>query len=732
MRIDDGGFVNGVYAIYPAAVPADGRYTLAVTMHVVESSATTTDGIDTYQVGVAIGASAAHRGPGTSAVAPLPIHARYAGLTDADDSALPTQTLVTPEFDAVAGDDLLVGFGTDVTSGAWNAGSGFWNGGYVLVGAIRLVPVAVVDPLNTIDDDDGAPGFTQAGAWTVSSGIGWDGGHYRFASSGAASTARWSATLEPGFYDVEVFYRAGTNRARAAHYTVTGATAFTATIDQATRDLEWVRIGLVEAAGDVSVELSAEASLPAGTVVIADAVRFVPSAGPPPIDPPEMRLAAITVFDPIDDVWAIRSLVDSLADLHYNAIAVHARFRGDATYIPNRTDATYPNSEPRSPAAGEVDVLAEFVEHGHRRGLKVFAYVNTHLVTEGDDVVEASSHVVNTHPEWRTYAYNGGAPVVQTTAHDPEGLWLEPALPAVQRYLSDIVGDIASNYAIDGVILDRIRYPQTAFTRANRDFGYHPDALRTFNFLYGKTGIPDPADPDWIEFRQRAITETVGAIYQRLHEVDPEMQLLAYPIGRFDDALRFNYQDWPRWLAENRIDGVLPQIYTTSTSDFEARVAQHRAAYEGERLLGATLNAFTAGVDLEAQIDLARTGGLDGTSPFRHGVMSGLGYLEPLRRGWDGIAEWPSTPWKTTPLTRLEIAPDCVRDGRTRFRIENANEIPVDVDWWSTSGSGEHIATSGTSFLDAGTRPVEAALITWRDEIGRLQAAASISFPWCR
>src|SRR5262245_1669301 len=63
MRIDDGGFVNGVYAIFAGAIPSTGTYRLQATMQVVESSATATNGVDTYRVGVATGAAAVHRGP---------------------------------------------------------------------------------------------------------------------------------------------------------------------------------------------------------------------------------------------------------------------------------------------------------------------------------------------------------------------------------------------------------------------------------------------------------------------------------------------------------------------------------------------------------------------------------------------------------------------------------------------------------------------------------------------
>jgi uncharacterized lipoprotein YddW (UPF0748 family) len=714
MRIDDGGFVNGVYAIYAGAVPATGSYRLQATMQVVETTATTTNGVDAYHLGVAVGAQAVHRAASTP-LGGTAVSGAYSGLTDGNDTAIGPQLVTTADFTATAGDDLMVAFATDVTSGAWSGASQTWNGTYVLVGAIELVPVAVA-PSNIVDNGDAAPAYVESGAWATGGATG-HAGTYRFASAGSAASARFTKTLEPGFYDVETIYRAGTNRAAFTSYRVevAGALVLDTTIDQRFGDLAWTPLGLIEitATSEVIVTVDAALSTPVGQVVIADAIRFQPSAGPPPIDPAEMRIAAITVFDPIGDTGAIQSTIQRLARLHYNAVAIHTRFRGDATYFP-----TLPNAEPRNPQAGNVDVLAEYVTRGHAAGLKVFAYVNTHLVTDGDDTAPAATHVLNTHPEWRTYAYNGGAPVLQTTAHDPEGAWLEPALPAVRTYLVDVIGDIASHYDVDGVILDRIRYPQTAFTRANRDFGYHPDAIAAFNEETGKTGVPNPADADWIAFRQRQITRTVTAIHDRLRTIDPQLLLLAYPLGRFTDATQFAYQDWPTWMRDNAIDAVLPQIYATDLTQFSTRLDEHRAAYGGARLLGVTLNAFQPNVDLAAQIELARVD-FAGSSPFRHGVMDALGYVDDLQTAWDGIAPFPATPWKGVPVADLALHPSCPNPatGTRRWRVDNANAWSVEVTWWvlGTQQQGSYYAAPGSSTFDTTTVGLNLVLASWRD-----------------
>jgi uncharacterized lipoprotein YddW (UPF0748 family) len=726
MQIDDGGYTNGVYAIYPSAIPTTGSYVVEAELHVIETGSAV-DAIGAYQIGVAAGAGAAHRGPNPSDLAGLETFGRYDGLTPADDTGAGPQAVATSSFAADAGDDLLIAFGTDVRSGDWNLDSGGWAGSHAIATEIRLVPVD--QPTIVIDNDDGA--YIETGSWITSGSPGYDSGTYRFTSTGNAATASWTAQLpEAGSYEVEVIYAAGGNRATSATYeleTANGPT--TVAIDQTGPNLAWVPLGTFPLpAGPVTLVLDAAASDPPSTVVIADAVRFTPASGPPPIDEPEMRLAAITIFDDIGDVNTIQRTVDALADLHYNAIAVHTRFRGDATYIPNKTNADFPNREPRHPAAGDIDVLEEFTTRGHAAGLSVFAYMNTHLVTSGATPENRPDHVVNRHPDWITYEYNDGDPIPQEPGG--EGLWLDPALPAVTHYLAGIAGDIMSNYDCDGIILDRVRYPQTSFTRETGDFGYHPVAVHLFNLLHGKHGTPDPYDPDWITFRQRAITRSVTAIHRTITEIDPQHLLLAYPIGRLDDATDFNYQDWPDWLHRNVVDGVLPQIYDQDPAAFATRLTRHRQAYEGDRLLGVTLDAFRPGNDLAGRVELVRDAGYDGTSPFRHGVMGQLGYLDDLEQAWDGVAQWPDRPGQGQPIERLDVRHDPTTPGR--WIVANPNSETLHMTWTMpvTGETGSLYAPPGeTGWGTSPTDHIAILIARWYDHLGRPRVDLTVSLP---
>ena len=133
LKIDDGGFTNGVYSIYSAVVPATGLYTLSADMLVND---TETSQMTAYQMGVIV--NGAHRGPNPSKIADATIVANYSGpLTSGALDATTTETVTTGSFSANAGDSLLIAFSTDVTSG-YDGNAGFWNSASVLVDNIML------------------------------------------------------------------------------------------------------------------------------------------------------------------------------------------------------------------------------------------------------------------------------------------------------------------------------------------------------------------------------------------------------------------------------------------------------------------------------------------------------------------------------------------------------------------------------------------------------------------
>ncbi len=137
---------------------------------------------------------------------------------------------------------------------------------------VSAAPAVVV-----VDNDAGAPAYTETGNWGTSSAVGYNGGTYRYATAGGAHTATWTANLpEAGELEVFVWYVPGSNRATATKYTVSAADGnHTVYLSQAAGGLTWESLGTFNFnAGANTITVDAAGSSPAGNVVIADAVSF--------------------------------------------------------------------------------------------------------------------------------------------------------------------------------------------------------------------------------------------------------------------------------------------------------------------------------------------------------------------------------------------------------------------------------------------------------------------------
>ncbi|HRX86043.1 MAG TPA: phosphodiester glycosidase family protein [Phycisphaerae bacterium] len=153
------------------------------------------------------------------------------------------------------------------------------------LGAILVTPARAEV---IVDNDAGAPAYVESGSWTTSGAAGYNGGTYRFANDGEASTATWSATLTAaGDLEVFVWYVPGSNRTTSTHYIVNAADGpHDVYLNQQAGGLTWESLGTFTFnAGAASVVVDAAAST-GGSVVIADAVRFGDDGGGP-IDPPD-------------------------------------------------------------------------------------------------------------------------------------------------------------------------------------------------------------------------------------------------------------------------------------------------------------------------------------------------------------------------------------------------------------------------------------------------------------
>ncbi len=135
---------------------------------------------------------------------------------------------------------------------------------------------------------------------------------------------------------------------------------------------------------------------------------------------------------------------------------------------------------------------------------------------------------------------------------------------------------LVRQYDVDGLHLDRIRYPEFAAsgqTPTNgTNIGYNKTSVRRFNEHYGRTGNPLPSDADWKQWRRDQVTNFVRRVYLSAVDEKPHLKvsaaLIAFGgIGSTEAAWNSAeaywrvYQDWRAWTEEGILDLAIPMAY---------------------------------------------------------------------------------------------------------------------------------------------------------------------------
>lgn len=311
---------------------------------------------------------------------------------------------------------------------------------------------------------------------------------------------------------------------------------------------------------------------------------------------------------------SIRQMVAAAQAGGFNTLLVQVRGRGDAYY----TGTLEPRaSELASKPA--FDPLAAVLEHAHGAGIKVHAWVAVNLVSSSVTLPASRDHVIYRAPEWlmvprelaaemkridlRSPAYVGRlARWTRAHASIVEGLYTSPLHPAAQDHAAAVIGEIAAKYAVDGVHLDYVRFP-------NDDFDYSPSAMEQFKsaILPGLTeqqrrdgaarAILDPAAyanlfPErWNDFRRSRLTSLVTKIRTAVKTARPGAIVSAAVVPDAQVAYDTRLQDWRGWLAQSLLDVVCPMAYTPDADIFQKQIAAVRA-YAGSRPVWAGIGAY--------------------------------------------------------------------------------------------------------------------------------------------
>jgi uncharacterized lipoprotein YddW (UPF0748 family) len=255
-------------------------------------------------------------------------------------------------------------------------------------------------------------------------------------------------------------------------------------------------------------------------------------------------------------------------------LLVQVRGRGDAYY----------NShfEPRAEnLPDDFDPLAYLLRKAAAYHLKIHAWINVCYVWGRDTKPLSPAHVVNQHPEW----------LIHPIAYDPsqddstlegrrnsEGLYLSPLLPEVQTHLLNVVNDLLSQYKVDGLHLDYIRFPGYGFefdasVRKVFKAKYALDPIEfrgapaAFAERFGETGY-EVFYSRWGQFLQNGLSDFVAQLSRKVKQQFPGIIISAAVKPELKRAHWQYYQAWDRWLREGWLDWAIPMNYEKDTAAF--------------------------------------------------------------------------------------------------------------------------------------------------------------------
>lgn len=445
----------------------------------------------------------------------------------------------------------------------------------MLIRATAIVSLILCIPAysQTIFVDDTDPGFSMspAGSWTstgIPSFYGQWGETYVYTSTNnSARTCEWRPEIPvAGTYEVSVWYRSiGSGRPNNAQFTVNHAFGSqNVVVNEQINGSSWVSLGshIFNQGNTGTVTLTNQAE--AGKTIVADAVRFNRIG----VDEPEYRAYWAHAFDgAFKSKAGIDNMISRAVAGGYNMIVAevlayqdnvgtgHGAY-WDSNIIPRASDIDSQLDDP-------LDYL---VTQAHANGLELHCWLVAYRVSQswppnGNTVIQ---------PEWimvpQADMGNGPAPL-------SDGRYvLDPGSPDVQEYLTSIVRELVTNYPINGIHWDYIRYTTTDAGYPS-DLNYAKSGLKRFQNITGFAGTPSTNNSSWNDFRRREVTEIVRRTRAEMAAIksNPSQPLRHTAAlitwgnapANFTSSSAYStvFQNWREWLELGYLDVAIPMCY---------------------------------------------------------------------------------------------------------------------------------------------------------------------------
>ncbi len=375
------------------------------------------------------------------------------------------------------------------------------------------------------------------------------------------------------------------------------------------------------------------------------------------------------------------------------------------------------------PRAGDIvgsfDPLEYLIAQAHAAGIEVHCWLVAFRVST--TWPPAGNPLVADHPEWLMVPRGnmGGGPATVDDKYT-----FDPGSPDVQEYLLSIVRELVTDYDIDGVHWDYIRYTSTdagypAYT------WYDKSGLERFATITGYGGTPAIDYGPWSDFRRRGITELVRRSQVELGRVGGEPMRHSAALvtwgnapSSFESTSSWQlFQNWRLWMEEGYLDTAIPMTYynyNTYPSWYRNWVDQSLLWRYDRHLVtgpGIYLNSFANSV---TEITYAQSAGVDGICTYSYLGTNNAGdnWWEWYDYAADNVfpepVPTPAMSWRDPATTTEGTVYGRVTDGATGAPLDDATITLNGFAIGETDGNGFFVLTHVYAAADGTQIPLGA------------------------
>jgi uncharacterized lipoprotein YddW (UPF0748 family) len=382
---------------------------------------------------------------------------------------------------------------------------------------------------------------------------------------------------------------------------------------------------------------------------------------------------------------------------------------------------------------GGIDPLATLVQKAHAAGLEVHAWLVPYRVSA--TWPPSGNTTLSAHPEWLMAVYSnmGAGPSKVSGVYT-----LDPGSPDAQEYLLSIVRELVTNYQIDGINYDYIRYtdPMAGYPTVT---SYDASSLARFQALTGYVGTPVPGDPGWCDFRRQTVGELVrrsrAEIAANTSNPRQPLRFTADLICSGDAPVSFTtsdayaqyFQNWEYWMQQGWLDAAVPMNYKREYETNQAQWFRHWVdaaivwRYDRHLYCGQA-NYLNTKADSVTQLSYAINAGSDGISNYSYFYTADQHMNDTEENDWTwypyvaanlftSAATRPTMPWRDPNLATEGTLWGRVTDPATGNPIDGAAVQVGTRNAVDTDGNGYYVVTlipasaGGTTYSVTASRP---------------------------